>query len=182
MPVTRQQLTQTYAQYITTYPSEAQRLSLVNALLLYSQEEPADPATIPAHVVARGVLLGPDRSVLAYPVGQRLAFPGGHTASDDTVLMDTARRALADVTTLPAAAFTALPLQAATPLDYQEEETIDGHLHRVFLFLFALAAEQEKSIKHIGERVNDFRWVPVEEFAPQERLYGKLQRVTARCL
>lgn len=179
MPVTREALTDTYAKYLTTYPAEAERLALVNAMLIYSQEEPADPATRPAHIIARAVLLGPDRTVLAFPVGNRLAFPSGHTAPADTTLMETAYRTLSEVTTLPPRAFTPLALQAETPLDYDDEETPDGHLHRSFLFLLALSpADRDESVRRIGERVNDFQWLPIDELAAQQRLYVKLKHVS----
>jgi hypothetical protein len=181
VPVTRDSITDAYAQYVSAYPAEAERLTLLTALLLYSQEEPAESTTLPAHVIARAVLLGPDGTVLGFPVGDRLAFPGDHTAPDDTSLMDTACRSLAEVTTLPLTAFTPMALQAGTPLDYSEEETIDGHLHRVFYFLLALSLpDRDDSIRRIGERVNDFRWIPMSEFAPQQRLYTKLSQVAQK--
>ncbi|MBD0734032.1 NUDIX domain-containing protein [Streptomyces sp. CBMA29] len=183
MPSVRESLIDAYALYVTAYPREMPRLRTLTSTLLYSQEDPTDPAVEPAHVTASAVLLGPDNRVLLAADLGRWVLPGGHADPEDGTLLDTARRHLAEVTGLPEHSFVTAHLHGSVPLHYHEMDVRapDGdHLHRAFVYLFRLSAMfGQASGRRIDGRPEDFRWSDPVIFRDDEILYTKLAEVAA---
>lgn len=184
MPVTHDEITQVYARYVTAYAAEWRRLAGLGVQLAYSHADPASPSSDGGHVTSSAVLFNPEGHVLLTPVGGRWSFPGGHVDPADGSLLSAAQRHLREATRLSEGAVMLPTLQRATPLDYEDEEMRypDGeeHLHRAFLFAFRLTAERaEASQKALGDRVDDFCWVPVRHFEANIRLHAKFRRMAA---
>lgn len=183
MSVTLDEITQDYARYITAYPAEQQRLVGLGTQLAYSGADPASPLSR-EHVTSSAALFSPEGHVLLTPVADVWTFPGGHVDSADGSLLSAAQRHLREATRLSRGAVSLPALQRGSPLDYEDEETRypDGerHLHRAFLFAFRLTdVRAEASLKSLGDRIDDFRWVPVAHFVANKRLHSKLLGMAA---
>ncbi|MGQ4485409.1 NUDIX domain-containing protein [Streptomyces sp. SAS_281] len=172
MPLNRSDIRTTTEAYLARHPHE--RDSLAGLLsLLDGVEDPADRATLPAHITCSAVVIDRRSRVLHIrhrASGGLLLTPGGHTESDDRSLLVAALRELQEETGIPPDAVCLTRQWLGSPVDIDVHD-IDArpskgeqaHRHYDFRYVFHLADEEPPEVTLQDEEVSGAQWLPLAE-------------------
>ncbi|MFJ7626696.1 NUDIX domain-containing protein [Streptomyces sp. NPDC097595] len=199
MPLTRSHIRTTTEEYLARHPHE--RESLAGLLsLLGGADDPADRATLPAHVTCSAVVI--DRRCRVLHIRHRASdglalTPGGHTEPGDRSLLTAALRELQEETGIPPGAVCLTRQVLGSPIDIDVHD-IDArpakgeqaHRHYDFRYVFHLADEEPPPITLQDEEVSGAQWLPLAEVRSptlrtkllQARLDGQPEPVNASAL
>lgn len=172
MPLTRSHIRATTEEYLARHPHE--RESLAGLLsLLDGAADPADRATLPAHVTCSAVVI--DRRCRVLHIRHRASgglvlTPGGHTEPGDRSLLTAALRELQEETGIPPGAVCLTRQVLGSPIDIDVHD-IDArpakgeqaHRHYDFRYVFHLADEEPPAITLQDEEVSGAQWLPLAE-------------------
>ncbi|MFJ3841099.1 NUDIX hydrolase [Streptomyces sp. NPDC090054] len=160
MTITPDHIRTTLADYLDQHPEAKTELGVVLGLL-GDGVDLASRKTLPGHVTAGAILVGPDGRVLhiLHNATQKWLLPGGHLEASDGTLLQAASRELAEETGIPPHVVTPhsqTPLHIdAHPIDANPSKDEPAHQHFDFRFLFRTTAD-------IGdlqtEEVSDAAW------------------------
>ncbi|OKJ68645.1 NUDIX domain-containing protein [Streptomyces sp. CB02460] len=172
MSLTRSHIRATTEEYLARHPHE--RESLAGLLsLLDGADDPADRATLPAHVTCSAVVI--DRRCRVLHIRHRASdglvlTPGGHTESGDRSLLTAALRELQEETGIPPGAVSLTRQVLGTPIDIDVHD-IDArpakgeqaHRHYDFRYVFHLADEEPPALALQDEEVSGAQWLPLAD-------------------
>ncbi|MFK0103210.1 NUDIX domain-containing protein [Streptomyces sp. NPDC091040] len=172
MPLTRSHIRTTTEAYLARHPHE--RESLAGLLsLLDGPGDPADRATLPAHVTCSAVVV--DRRCRVLHIRHRASdglvlTPGGHTEPGDRSLLVAALRELSEETGIAPGAVSLTRQFLGSPVDIDVHD-IDArpakgeraHRHYDFRYVFYLADEEPPALTLQDEEVAGAQWLPLAE-------------------
>lgn len=160
MTITAHHIRTTIATYLDEHPEDKRELGVVLGLL-DDGDDLTSRKTLPGHVTAGAILVGPDGRILhiLHNVTQKWLLPGGHLEPSDETLPQAAGRELAEETGIPPHVVTPhgeTPLHIDIhPIDANPAKGEPAHQHFDFRFLFRTTAD-------IGElqaeEVSDAAW------------------------
>ncbi|MFE4053011.1 NUDIX hydrolase [Streptomyces sp. YIM B13518] len=150
--------------YLDQHPEDKPGLGVVLGLI-DGVDDLTSRKTLPGHVTAGAILVGPDGRVLhiLHNATQKWLLPGGHLEPSDGTLLQAAGRELVEETGIPPHVVTPhgeTPLHIDIhPIDANPAKREPAHQHFDFRFLFRTTAD-------IGElqaeEVSDAAWREVE--------------------
>lgn len=160
MAITADHIRTTITTYLDEHPEDKRELDVV-LRLIDDGNDLADRKTLPGHVTAGAILVGPDNRVLRilHNATQKWLLPGGHLELSDHTLPQAAGRELAEETGIPPHVVTQrgeIPIHIGTHLiDANPAKDEPAHQHFDFRYLFRTTAD-------IGElqteEVSDAAW------------------------
>jgi 8-oxo-dGTP pyrophosphatase MutT (NUDIX family) len=160
MTITAEHIRTTIIAYLDQHPESKCELAVVLGLI-DDGDELTSRKTLPGHVTAGAILVGPDNRVLhiLHNATQKWLLPGGHLELSDNTLLQAAGRELAEEAGIPPHAVTPhgeIPLHIDIhPIDANPAKDEPAHQHFDFRFLFRTTAD-------IGglqtEEVSDAAW------------------------
>ncbi|MFE5851739.1 NUDIX hydrolase [Streptomyces sp. NPDC056500] len=160
MAITAHHIRTTIATYLDEHPEDKRELGVVLDLLV-DGDDLTNRNTLPGHVTAGAILVGPDGRILyvLHKVTQKWLLPGGHLEPSDETILQAAGRELAEESGIPRRVVTPYgetPLHIDIhPIDANPAKGEAAHQHFDFRFLFRTAAD-------IGElqaeEVSDAAW------------------------
>lgn len=160
MTITANHIRTTIAAYLDQHPEDERELGVVLSLI-DEGDDLTDRKTLPGHVTAGAILVGPDGQVLhiLHNATQKWLLPGGHLEPSDETLLQAAVRELTEETGIPPHVVTphgATPLHIDIhPIEANPAKDEPAHQHFDFRFLFRTTAD-------IGElqaeEVSDAAW------------------------
>ncbi|MEN3585321.1 NUDIX domain-containing protein [Streptomyces sp. ZYX-F-203] len=160
MAITADHIRTTLTAYLDQHPEDKGELGLLLGLL-DDGDDLTSRKTLPGHVTAGAILVGPDSRILhvLHNATQNWLLPGGHLEASDGTLHQAAGRELAEETGIPPHVVTphgGIPLHIdAHPIDAHPAKGEPAHQHFDFRFLFRTTAD-------IGtlqtEEVSDAAW------------------------
>lgn len=160
MAITADHIRTTLTAYVDQHPEDTQELGIV-LRLLDKGNDLTSRKTLPGHITAGAILVGPDGRVLhvLHNATQRWLLPGGHLEASDETLLQAACRELTEETGIPPQVATPqgeMPLHIdAHPIDANPAKDEPAHRHFDFRFLFRTAA----GIGELqAEEVSDAAW------------------------
>ncbi|GLV77857.1 NUDIX hydrolase [Streptomyces hygroscopicus] len=164
IPITADHIRTTIAAYLDEHPEDKRELGVVLGLL-DDGDDLTSRKTLPGHVTAGAILVGPDGRILhiLHNATQKWLLPGGHLEASDHTLLQAAGRELTEETGIPSHVVTPhgeVPLHIDIhPIDANPTKDEPVHQHFDFRFLFRTTAD-------IGElqteEVSDAAWREVE--------------------
>ncbi|MFF8954154.1 NUDIX hydrolase [Streptomyces sp. NPDC014894] len=146
MTITAHHIRTTIAAYLDEHPEEKRDLGVVLGLL-DDGDDLTNRKTLPGHVTAGAILVGPDGRVLhiLHNATQKWLLPGGHLEPSDETLLQAAGRELAEETGIPRHVVSPhgeTPLHIDIhPVDANPAKGEPAHRHFDFRFLFRTAAD-----------------------------------------
>ncbi|MGC4947062.1 NUDIX domain-containing protein [Streptomyces sp. DT224] len=172
MPLTRSDIRTTTEAYLAHHPHEWEALAGLLSLL-DGVDDPADRATLPAHITCSAVVIDRRSRVLHIrhrASGGLLLTPGGHTESGDRSLLVAALRELTEETGIPPDAVCLTRQLLGSPVDIDVHD-IDArpakgepaHRHYDFRYVFHLADAEPPAITLQDEEVSGAQWLPLAE-------------------
>lgn len=172
MAITADRIRTTLADYLEQHPKAKTELGVVLGLL-DDGDDLTSRKTLPGHVTAGAILIGPDGRILhvLHNATGKWLLPGGHLEASDGTLLQAAGRELAEETGIPphvVAPHSQTPLHIDVhPIGANPAKDEPAHQHFDFRFLFRTTAD-------IGElqteEVSDAAWRNVDEITdPQLR-------------
>ncbi|MEU2668891.1 NUDIX domain-containing protein [Streptomyces sp. NPDC007164] len=160
MTITADHIRTTIAAYLDEHPETKRELGVVLSLL-DGGDDLTSRKSLPGHVTAGAILVGPDGRILhiLHNATQKWLLPGGHLEASDATLLQAACRELAEETGIPPHVVTPhgeTPLHVDIhPIDANPAKDEPAHQHFDFRFLFRTTAD-------IGglqtEEVSDAAW------------------------
>ncbi|MFJ8073830.1 NUDIX hydrolase [Streptomyces sp. NPDC096176] len=167
MAITADHIRTTLTAYLDQHPEDKRELGVVLGLL-DDGDDLTSRTTLPGHVTAGAILVGPDSRILhiLHNATQKWLLPGGHLEASDATLLQAAGRELAEETGIPPHVVTPhgeIPLHIDThPIDANPAKDEPAHQHFDFRFLFRTTAD-------IGElqteEVSGATWRNLEELS-----------------
>ncbi|MHB9860852.1 NUDIX hydrolase [Streptomyces sp. YIM S03343] len=164
MTITAGHIRTTIAAYLDEHPEDKRELGVVLGLI-DDGDDLTSRKTLPGHVTAGAILVGPDGRVLhiLHNATQKWLLPGGHLEPSDETLLQAAGRELAEETSILPHVVTShgeTPLHIDIhPIDANPAKDEPAHQHFDFRFLFRTSAE-------IGElqteEVSDAAWREID--------------------
>ncbi|MCX5315891.1 NUDIX hydrolase [Streptomyces sp. NBC_00154] len=160
MTITADHIRTTLTAYLDQHPEDKHELGTVLGLL-DDGDDLTSRKTLPCHVTAGAILIGPDNRVLhiLHNATQKWLLPGGHLEPYDQTLLQAAGRELTEETGIPPHLVTPrsdTPLHIDIhPIDANPAKDEPAHQHIDFRFLFHTTAD-------IGElqteEISDAAW------------------------
>ncbi|MER5549147.1 NUDIX hydrolase [Streptomyces sp. NPDC001118] len=160
MAITADHIRTTLTAYLDQHPEDKRELNIVLGLL-DDGDDLTHRSTLPGHVTAGAILVGPDGRVLhiLHNATNLWLLPGGHLEPSDATLLEAAGRELTEETGIPPHVVTPhseIPLHVDIhPIDANPAKDEPAHQHFDFRFLFRTTAD-------IGElqteEVSDAAW------------------------
>ncbi|GAA1926821.1 NUDIX hydrolase [Streptomyces sodiiphilus] len=167
MAITADHIRTTLTAYLDQHPEDKRELGVLLGLL-DDGDDLTSRKTLPGHVTAGAILVGPDSRILhvLHNATQKWLLPGGHLEASDGTLLQAAGRELAEETGIPPHVVTPhgeIPLHIdAHPIDANPAKDEPAHQHFDFRFLFRTTAD-------IGnlqtEEVCDAAWRKIESIS-----------------
>ncbi|MEV5874279.1 NUDIX domain-containing protein [Streptomyces sp. NPDC052101] len=172
MAITADHIRTTLTGYLDQYPDDRPELEVIRSLL-GDGHDLTSRKTLPGHVTAGVILVGPDSRVLHihHNATGKWLLPGGHLEPSDNSLLQAAGRELTEETGIPPYVITShgeiLLHIDVHPIDANPAKDEPAHQHFDFRFLFRTTAG-------IGElqtdEVSDAAWRDIGEITdPQLR-------------
>ncbi|WP_175409040.1 NUDIX hydrolase [Streptomyces sp. TRM64462] len=167
MAITADHIRTTLTAYLDQHPDEKRELGVLLGLL-DDGDDLTSRKTLPGHVTAGAILIGPDSRILhiLHNATQKWLLPGGHLEASDATLLQAAGRELTEETGIPPHVITPdgeIPLHIdAHPINANPAKDEPAHQHFDFRFLFRTTAD-------IGElqteEVSGATWRNLEELS-----------------
>ncbi|MFF0474406.1 NUDIX hydrolase [Streptomyces sp. NPDC004284] len=165
MTITADHIRTTLTDYLDQHPEAKTELGVVLGLL-DDGDDLTSRKTLPGHVTAGAILIGPDGRILhiLHNATQKWLLPGGHLEASDGTLLQAAGRELTEETGIPPHVVTPhsqTPLHIDVhPIGANPAKDEPAHQHFDFRFLFRTTAD-------VGElqteEVSDAAWRDIDE-------------------
>ncbi|MGW2472665.1 NUDIX domain-containing protein [Streptomyces sp. NPDC001665] len=172
MPLTPSHIRTTTEEYLARHPHERESLAGLPALL-DGADDPADRATLPAHVTCSAVVI--DRRCRVLHIRHRasdglMLTPGGHTEPEDRSLLTAALRELQEETGIPPGAVCLTRQFLGSPIDVDVHDIgprpakgEQAHRHYDFRYVFYLADEEPPALTLQDEEVSGAQWLALAD-------------------
>jgi 8-oxo-dGTP pyrophosphatase MutT (NUDIX family) len=162
--------------YLTLFPDEIERLSLLNGLLKNPDVDLGQRTTIPeGHICASGIIVSSDYTKVLMLLHKSLRIwvvPGGHFDSTDVVPGNTALREASEETGLNNLKLHEWHGQQGIPLDIDThaipanpKKNEGAHVH--YDFRYILLSEVDQVINIDPNESLEFQWVPLDKIDPK---------------
>jgi 8-oxo-dGTP pyrophosphatase MutT (NUDIX family) len=179
-----------FQKYLSFFPSEKNRLSILEKQLSESDRRLCDRKNMTGHLTASALLLNEDETAILLVYHNFLKLwlqPGGHLDPAELPLAGAFRefREETGITNIKLHAWheqNKIPFDMDTHAIPANEKKDEGsHYHHDFQYLIILdkSAHSEQTIKIALDEVSQYRWVPITELVEKDHDH-RLKRVAAK--